>query len=174
MARAVASRSHCSAQTASLQTTSAALRASMSSASSDSSPAALSSRASIAASRSESSRARCSNAAAATGSRMSAHGAERAAQGPGDGLHRGSGGAEHAGVAVGVALGELRQHRVELRQERRRLGRRAIGGAPHHGDDSAHRTASVGTPGPGAGAPPITPSDGGPARGLSIPHGALI
>ena len=38
------------------------------------------------------------------------------------------------------------QDRVELGQERRQLGRRAFGGAPHHGDNSAHRDASVGAP----------------------------
>ena len=71
-------------------------------------------------------------------------GAERSAQRAGDGLDRGRGVAQEARVAVGVGRREPGEGGVELTKERRQLGRRTFEGAPHHGDNSAHRGAIVG------------------------------
>ena len=100
----------------------------MSSASSDSSPAALSSRASI----DDEPIAELDGPVLERAGRDRIEdqrpGAQRSPQRARHRLDRRAGRTEDAGVAVGIAVRQLREHRIELGQERRQLGRRAFRG----------------------------------------------
>ena len=172
MARAVASRSHWSAHTASLHATSAALRASMSSASSVASPAALSRRASIDTSRAPISVARCSKAALATGSAIRAPAPSGPRSARATDCTAAADSPQAARVPVRTRPGQSGERGVEIAQERRQVGRRAVRGAPYDGDNSAHRGTSVEARRPrlrpirdGPGSPRYSAFDARPARG---------